>query len=331
MPRMGQNPMRWVESIREPAKITVTTAVHIPVLEGYWQQNLDVLKLCLQTVRGSEVPFELMVLDNGSCDEVQNYLYEMHTAQKIDYFICSQRNLGKLGAWNILFSSAPGEIVSYFDSDVFFLGEWLKPSLQILEAFPEAGMVTAQPIAGGDLSQQEFAAAILADPSISVETGKLIPDKYLHAHLKSIGAAEGEFERRQQNRKDMSITRNGVSAITTASHFQFTSPKKVLKQLLPFKVSGPLSSEQDVFDTPLVQKGYWRLSTTQYLVHHMGNTVPDFRDELPWLDTDYPIQLRPPARKPQPSARLLSNRHIRRFLQRINALTYRLLHDRLSE
>lgn len=78
MPRVGQNPMRWVKEVRHPERITGTTIVYIPYLGGYWAQGLEVLKLCLGSLRGNtRIPFELMVFDNGSCSEVQDYLLEL--------------------------------------------------------------------------------------------------------------------------------------------------------------------------------------------------------------------------------------------------------------
>ena len=122
MPRLGQNPMRWVSDVHHPEKITVTTMVYIPFLEGYWAHSLDVLELCLQSLRANtQKPFDLMVLDNGSCTDVQAYLLDQYRDKAIQYFIFSEHNLGKVGAWNVLFSAAPGEIVAYADSDVYFL------------------------------------------------------------------------------------------------------------------------------------------------------------------------------------------------------------------
>ncbi len=82
-------------------------------------------------------PFDMMVFDNGSCEEVQDYLLDLKHNGKIQYLIFSQQNLKKLGALNFLLSAAPGEYIAYADSDVYFLQGWLDESLKVLAAFPE--------------------------------------------------------------------------------------------------------------------------------------------------------------------------------------------------
>ncbi|MEW6718195.1 MAG: hypothetical protein AB1345_11930 [Chloroflexota bacterium] len=98
MTRIGQNPMRWVKDVHHPERITSTTIVYILALDGYWQESLDVLKLCLQSMRRStQLPFDLIVFDNGSCDEVRDYLIEQYQESQIQYLIFSKKTWGKLG------------------------------------------------------------------------------------------------------------------------------------------------------------------------------------------------------------------------------------------
>ena len=86
-----------------------------------------------------------MVFDNGSCRETQDYLRGLQEQGQIQYLVLSDKNLGKGGAWNILLSGAPGEIIAYTDSDAYFYPGWLSRSVQLLETYPRVGMVTARP------------------------------------------------------------------------------------------------------------------------------------------------------------------------------------------
>lgn len=335
MPRIGQNPMKWVHEVHQPQKITATTVVHIPALEGYWQESLEVLKLCLSSMRAStRIPFDLMVLDNGSCEVVQDYLIELQKSGFIQYLILSGDNLGKVGAWNILFQSAPGEIVSFCDSDMYFLEDWLGESLEILDHFPKAGIVTAVPIAGGDLSALKTTKLAEDDPNIEITSGLLIPDEYLRACIKSLGQGQEEYDKRQINRKDVLLTIDGIDAFATASHFQFTTKKSILTQLFPAKPEYPLAGDLQ-FEDEMVDKGYWRLSTKGYYVHHMGNRVPDLQSELDWLDfnlIDSIFQKQPSsegnrANKNKCISRLLQSSRIRRVIKKIHTLSYRILYE----
>ncbi len=91
------------------------------------------------------LPFDLMVFDNGSCPEVREYLVSEKEEGRIQYLILSEKNMGKGGAWNVMLAGAPGEIIAYTDSDVLFSPKWLSRSVEILETFPNVGMVTARP------------------------------------------------------------------------------------------------------------------------------------------------------------------------------------------
>jgi glycosyltransferase involved in cell wall biosynthesis len=323
--------MKWLEEVHQPERITVTTAVHIPLLSGYWSQSLEVLKLCLQSMReNTRQPFDLMVLDNRSCVEVRNYLLDLYGQDRIQYLILSDSNLGKVGAWNLLFLSAPGEIISYADSDVYFLEDWLGASLQVLGVFPEAGMVTAQPIAGGDISGLWTTQAAQKDPSIQMQIGHLIPDAYLIAHLKGLGVPQQEYDCRHKDRKDVLLSRGTAQAYATASHFQFTTTRQAVSALFPSRTMVPLGDD-DQFDIKMRELGFWRLSTIEYLVHHMGNFVPDFIEELPWVNTTQALQGKA-EQSPSISdrSRLLGNRFVRHFLKRVNSLSYRLLYGDLE-
>lgn len=325
MSRLGQNPMKWIKNIHRPEKITVTTIVHIPFLGEYWQQSLEVLKLCLQSMgENTRMPFDLMVFDNGSCKETQDYLLEMKGNGKIQYLILSEHNLGKAGAWNFLFQAAPGEIVSYADSDVYFLPGWLEESIKVLEAFPEAGMVTAQPIMGGiPKSGVPICETVKNDPTLSFRRGNLIPEKYIKAHVIGLGISMEEFLRQKENREDLLITRGGVSAYIVQSHFQFTARKEVIQIPLPLEASTPFGDKVIVDNV-----NFWWLATAEYLVHHMGNEIPSLKDELEWVKDEVLVSKTVSEPKPSVTNKFLRNNSVRSVLKYLNVLTYRLLYKK---
>ncbi|HKJ26231.1 MAG TPA: glycosyltransferase family A protein, partial [Anaerolineales bacterium] len=110
--RVGQNPAKSVDSVAKPAKVTVAMVVYIPFLGGYYQQSLDVLKLCLESIwQNTKIPYDLMVFDNASCEEVRQYLVQSEAEGKIQFLTLSDKNIGKVGAWNFIFGGAPGEFI----------------------------------------------------------------------------------------------------------------------------------------------------------------------------------------------------------------------------
>jgi GT2 family glycosyltransferase len=144
--RIGQNPVKKMQTVAKPKRITVAILNHIPFLNGFYAEMQDVLNLCLESARkDAGLDFDLMVFDNGSCREVQERLLDRQKNGEIQYLFISEKNLGKGGAWNIIFDAAPGEIISFADNDVLFSPNWLKRSVEILENYPRVGMVTARP------------------------------------------------------------------------------------------------------------------------------------------------------------------------------------------
>ena len=144
--RKGQNPAKFVKDVTRPERVTVALLNYIPFLSGFYAEMLDVLKVCMESMRkDAGLPFDLMVFDNGSCPEVREFLVKEKEGGRIQYLILSEKNMGKGGAWNVMLAGAPGEIIAYTDADVLFSPNWLSRSVEILEAFPNVGMVTARP------------------------------------------------------------------------------------------------------------------------------------------------------------------------------------------
>ncbi|GAB4539741.1 MAG: hypothetical protein Fur002_05340 [Anaerolineales bacterium] len=338
MPRTGQHPLKLDKTAHAPQtfqKVSVCTVTHIPMLSGYWAQSLETLKLFFESLYASaNAPFDLLVFDNASCPEAQNYLLEQQRAGKIQFLQFSTYNLKKLGAMDYLFSVAPGEFVAFADSDVYFLNGWLEESLKILEAFPEAGQVSALPTIDKTrhYTGQTF-SGVEADSTLQVERGELIPESYIEAHRISIGRDKETYLQNAAAREDVRVTRNGVSAYVAAQDFQFTTRREVIRQVLPLEVRRPEEYYDPiyspVFEAKADERGWWRLSTTKYLVHHMGNQVPNLQEELAGVAEISGGGKTPPAQKNSArwAKRVLRIHIIRAALKKIYAWAYALLFE----
>ncbi|MCI0551613.1 MAG: glycosyltransferase family 2 protein [Anaerolineae bacterium] len=189
--RKGQNPAKFVKDVARPERITVALLNYIPFLSGFYAETLDVLKVSLESMRkDAGLPFDLMVFDNGSCAEVRDFLVNEKEEGRIQYLILSEKNMGKGGAWNVMLAGAPGEIIAYTDADVLFSPKWLSRSVEILETFPNVGMVTARPFR----TPPEFYESTLkwARENAKLEEGQFIPwETFLEFNL-SLGQTEEE-------------------------------------------------------------------------------------------------------------------------------------------
>ena len=93
--RVGQNPAKSIEQVAQPKNITVATATYIPHLKGYYAENLEVLKACLNSLwRNTKVPYDLLVFDNDSCIEVKEFLLEAKEKSERAKSMAERLNMG---------------------------------------------------------------------------------------------------------------------------------------------------------------------------------------------------------------------------------------------
>ncbi len=303
--RKGQNPAKFVKDVAKPERITVALLNYIPFLSGFYAETLDVLKVCLESMRkDAGLPFDLMVFDNGSCAEVRDFLVKEKEEGRIQYLILSEKNMGKGGAWNVMLAGAPGEIIAYTDSDVLFSPKWLSRSVEILETFPNVGMVTARPFR----TPPEFYDSTLkwARENAKLEEGQFIPwETFLEFNL-SLGQTEEENKKVYAETRDWKITMSlrgaerrsnllaneetasqsalaatskEIVAYAGASHWQFTAYKSTLQGFLPFDMDKPMGQVRQL-DKRMNDAGLLRLMVSDPLAMNMSNTLGYLRGEL---------------------------------------------------
>jgi glycosyltransferase involved in cell wall biosynthesis len=276
--RKGQNPAKSVKDVAHPERITVALLNYIPFLSGFYAETLDVLRVCMQSMRkDAGLPFDLMVFDNGSCPEVRDFLVKEKEEGRIQYLILAEKNMGKGGAWNVMLAGAPGEIIAYTDSDVLFSSNWLKRSVEILEVFPNVGMVTARPFR----TPPEFYEGTLkwAKENAALEEGQFIPwETFLEFNL-SLGQTEEENKKVYAETRDWRISYKGITAIAGASHWQFTAYKFRLQHFLPFDMDKPMGQVRQL-DKRMNDAGLLRLMVSDPLAMNLSNTLGYLRGEL---------------------------------------------------
>jgi len=275
--RIGQNPARRSIPAYSPQRLGAASLVYIPVLEGYFADMLAVVELHLRSLRqNTPEVLDVLVFDNGSCAVVQERLLDWHKHGLIDWLMLSKHNMGKTGALNWIFGALPNELVVYSDCDVLFRPGWLERSLEILAAFPQAGMVTAQPdflpLVDGTMQ-----AHLALDPR-DYEISQVLPsqravDEYVH------GLGEKDKTRERVTGKPIPVAMqraSGCQAVIGATHMQFLARRALLQVAFPLPATLGLSPEEDqVLDRRVDEHGFLHLSTLEPYVYHMGNQVDE--------------------------------------------------------
>jgi glycosyltransferase involved in cell wall biosynthesis len=298
--RVGHNPAKQADKVAQPADLTVTVVNCIPMLTGYHEHSLDVLKACLGSIReNTDRPFDLMVFDNHSCPEVRDYLYGELKQGNIQYLVLSEENIGKIGAWNFMFGAAQGRYIAFADADISFRPGWLQGALDLFETFPNVGIVTGRPVR----IPEEFFSNGLAwarkPGKHSFHEGQLLKWETYLEHALSLTMDEEKARLSYAKGKDYLVEMDGKQAYIGATHFQFIARSETLKALLPLPSEKPMRGER-ILDSSINEAGLLLLSNVEPYVKHMGNRL------------DQPAA-KTAARKSRPGLlkRLLYNRYIK--------------------
>ena len=274
--RVGQNPAKSLKEVAKPKRITVAVLNYIPFLSGFFAETFDVLKLCLGSIwENTDLPYDLLVFDNASCPEVREYLVQKQQEGKIQFLILSDTNLGKGGAWNIMLAAAPGEVIAYTDNDCYFFPGWLSNSMEVLETYPNVGMLTSRPIANDNAYNSSTITWAQAEPEAEIRFGRHLQWEDFRSFVSSLGVTDEEATQRYAVLEDAVLTYKGVPAYLGAIHYQFLAYKHVLQQFLPFDMDRPIGQVQRL-DGKVNDAGYLRLMTAAPYMQNMSNQVPDW-------------------------------------------------------
>ena len=277
MGRVGMNPARNRMSDYRPAKVTLAVLTSIPHHVGYFSGRFDVLKLCLASlVKHTEDPHDLLVFDNASCGEVKDFLRELQEQGVIRFMVNSSENVGKLGALQLIAQVAPGEIIAYCDDDTFFYPGWLKAHIELMDWFPNVGVVsgmiwrTLYPHGiRGNMQMAE------SDPNIDLIYGQNIPEQWEIDYAISLGRDLQPHLDLIRQLEDIIIERDGVRAFAAAGHSQFVIRKEIIQRFLPDQWTGRMMGGMMDFDNAVADAGYLRLSTYERTTRNIGGLITE--------------------------------------------------------
>jgi glycosyltransferase involved in cell wall biosynthesis len=320
MTRIGINPARHRVSDYRPARITLAMLVYMPHLTGYFENRLDVVRLSLASMlRHADLPYDLLVFDNASCDEAQQYLRRLQEEGAVRYLLTSSENIGKLGALRLIAGAAPGELVAYADDDTFFYPGWLSAHVALLDGFPNVGMVSGSP--EKTLFDHGIDATLRygqTDPETELTRGHRIPEVWEREWAEALGKDPADFLAHVREIQDIRLRRRGLEAYATACHNQFVAPRDVLRRLLDGEWSGRLMGGLNELDNGFDAMGFLRLTTTDRTTRLIGNILaPPILVEAGRFGIDIGGRRQPDLmRRPRPwLARLARKGPARRLLQ----------------
>ena len=273
MPRIGINPNRGQQSEYKPSRITLAMLTYLPNQAGYFSERLAVTQLSLESlIANTPKPYDLIVFDNGSCHELVDYLCQLRDQGLINYLILSDSNIGKISALQVIFRAAPGEIVAYSDDDIFFLPGWLDAHLKLMETYPRVGLVTGFYIRSHLRYATQSIEAFANQPGVQVTRGMLIPRELEQHYIDNMGRNWDSYKQEVNGLEDIQFTYQGVSALASAGHHQFITPRQLMLEVLPGwdkNLMGKMIELENAVD----QLGYLRLCTPTPVTRLLGNVI----------------------------------------------------------
>jgi glycosyltransferase involved in cell wall biosynthesis len=298
--RQGENPQKRSESgTRPPEAITVAVLIYIPDETGFYERALDSFRLCLASIRKhADQPFDLLVLDNGSCDKVRSYLKNELSEGRVNYLISNSRNVGKMNAVFQMLWAAPGDYIFYSDGDIYYRPGWMKAHLDIMKTFPNVGFVGGVPLRNqADGYTTSTYRWIEDNPhQLVVEKGNLIPEAWTREYLRSVD--QEKFIENWSHLQDCKVSYQGVEAYVGASHMQYLIHRSTLERIPRYRSDKAISKQNDfMMDTFLDSHSYLRLSAHQPYVYHIGNAISEdwLEDEFRALVQEEPRKLAQPV------------------------------------
>jgi glycosyltransferase involved in cell wall biosynthesis len=268
------NPGRGKMSEFIPARVTAAVLTYVPNDIGYFKDKFDVLRVCIESIlKNTREPFNLMVFDNGSSDEVIGYLHKQLIAGNIDFLLLSSKNIGKISALQTIFKAAPGEIIAYCDDDVFFLPGWLNRHLEVIDTYPDVGAVTGMYIKPHMKEGVETVMKFADRPDVKMEKGNLV-DKDLERHyIENMGRTWEQYQKEIQGLEDVRMTYKGVQTYASAGHYQFVAVKDRILEALPDKWKSNLMGQMRELDIAIDELKMLRVCTTPATVRLLGNKI----------------------------------------------------------
>ena len=159
-------------------------SIVIPSFNG-----LEYLPDCLEALsRQTEKDFEIIVVDNGSTDQTQDYLKKNHP--KVVQIPLNE-NKGFAGACNEGVKQAKGNWIVFLNNDTEVANDWLGQLLGPLEQDPSVGVTASKPRVQSDRARLDAMGSYLTASGFLRHVGILEIDHGQHDQLGDIFSPKG--------------------------------------------------------------------------------------------------------------------------------------------
>jgi hypothetical protein len=276
--RVGFNPNKDKKLDKSDFFHQVIVPIYIPNEKEYFKDSLKILDYCLESLfKTSHAKTYITIVNNGSCKQVVTYLNNLHKIGTIHEVIHTS-SIGKLNAILKAVVGHQFDLITVSDADVLFLNNWQDETYKIFNNFKKAGAVCTTP---SSKSYKTYTSNIWFEKLFSKELkfSKVKNPKALKMFAQSIGDAS--FYNKSHLQKYLTVEENNYKAVVGAGHFVTTYRSDIFSKIKHnysnYSLGG--TSEAKLLDIPVIEKGYWRLSTLDNFTYHLGNVYEEWMHE----------------------------------------------------
>lgn len=257
--------------------VTLCVCTHYDPEDKYYTGHAEIVRMSWESMMAGLGQYkrnvETSLWCNGNSAEYREFCRSLHPTTFIEQTI----NIGPHYARKYQTEMARSPIVMIADDDVLYSRDWLERQMEILETYPNVGLVAGSPqhhafkFDGAVDGTWEWARK---EPHAKTWIGRdLIPYEWTQDWSVSLGGKPDSYKNSPALAHDqMLIEYKGVKAWAHGHHLQFLARRDVI---LPHFALPKTIIDLDHFNIRIGQAGLYQFCTFKRTVVHIGNRVDD--------------------------------------------------------
>ncbi|MGB0776448.1 MAG: glycosyltransferase family A protein [Flavobacteriaceae bacterium] len=291
--RVGINPVKNEFTKLNVGEVRLIIPFFMRMNSPYFKDSKRIFFKCIESIiRNSKgIDLKISVILNTYDISLINELYRFD----LDRLIMNKSNQGKVFSCINEAKSSKEEFIGIIDSDVYFRSGWFEEARNIFNISNNIGVVSLCPQPNlAFYNNNSFYGSLLIS---KMKFDSLVKREELELFELGVGNSNLYKGSIDWENNQLGISRGSTIAIVGAGHFASIYRGEVFNEIDTNGVEYVFrnADENAFLDKPIDKKGYFRFSTKEAFVYHMGNTfetkIKGFEDKvyLKTSTTSYPI------------------------------------------